>query len=187
MTGLAKVSRNGSTSLPARGAGLVRSRSGTIGLLGLLVVGNLVALAILVAGLVTSSASDLSGGQLLLTGFAIHTSGVIVFGLLYSGSSMAVVRSRLRHAPARVPVDFRFPQDDRPQRWRPVAWDYLYVSLTNSIAFSPTDTMPLSLRAKASMALESAISAVTDIICRGTRRKRARHLTPAAAAPECDR
>ena len=33
-------------------------------------------------------------------------------------------------------------------RWKPQVWDYLYVSLTNSIAFSPTDTMPLSLRAK---------------------------------------
>ena len=149
--------------LAVRGAGLVRSRSGAIGLLGLLVVGNLVALAILVAGLVTSSASDLSGGELLLTGFAIYTSDVIVFGLLYweLDGGGPVARS---DASARVPVDFRFPQDDRPERWRPVAWDYLYVSLTNSIAFSPTDTMPLSLRAKASMALESAISAVTVLL-----------------------
>ena len=44
------------------------------------------------------------------------------------------------------------------------AWDYLYVSLTNSIAFSPTDTMPMTLRAKALMGLESFISAVTILL-----------------------
>jgi hypothetical protein len=43
-------------------------------------------------------------------------------------------------------------------------WDYLYVSLTNSIAFSPTDTMPLSLRAKALMGLESFVSAITVLL-----------------------
>ncbi len=38
------------------------------------------------------------------------------------------------------------------------------MSLTNSIAFSPTDAMPLSLRAKALMGFESAISAVTVLL-----------------------
>ena len=36
--------------------------------------------------------------------------------------------------------------------------------LTNSIAFSPTDTMPLSLRAKAMMGLESGIAAFTVLV-----------------------
>ncbi len=49
-------------------------------------------------------------------------------------------------------------------RWNPQVWDYLYVSLTNSIAFSPTDTMPLSLRAKGLMGLESFVSAVTILL-----------------------
>jgi uncharacterized membrane protein len=149
--------------LASRGLGLVRSRRAALVLLSLLVVGDLVALSILVAGLVTSSTSDLSGGELLLSAFAIYTTDVIVFGLLYWELDGGGPEAR-RDAPARVPVDFRFPQDDRPERWRPVAWDYLYVSLTNSIAFSPTDTMPLSLRAKASMGLESAISAVTVLL-----------------------
>ena len=48
--------------------------------------------------------------------------------------------------------------------WRPQAWDYIYVSLTNSIAFSPTDVMPLPLRAKAMMGLELAFSAVTVLL-----------------------
>ena len=63
-------------------------------------------------------------------------------------------------------ADFRFPQDDDQDTevWKPQVWDYLYVSLTNSIAFSPTDTMPLSLRAKGLMGLESFVSAVTVLL-----------------------
>ena len=45
--------------------------------------------------------------------------------------------------------------------WRPMFLDYLYVSLTNAAAFSPTDTMPLSLTAKSIMGLQSLISLIT--------------------------
>ena len=43
----------------------------------------------------------------------------------------------------------------------PVFLDYLYVSLTNATAFSPTDTMPLTPRAKATMGLQALVSLVT--------------------------
>jgi hypothetical protein len=150
-----------------RGTGLVRTRSAALALLGLLAVGNFAAVLILVAGLVTTNASDLSGGELLLTGFAIWSANVVVFGLWYWELDAGGPASRLR-ASEREVRDFQFPQDDNPQLappdWRPQVWDYLYVSLTNSIAFSPTDTMPLSLRAKASMGFESAISALTVLL-----------------------
>ena len=42
--------------------------------------------------------------------------------------------------------------------WRPHFGDHLYVAFTNVVAFSPTDTMPLTLRVKALMALQSLIS-----------------------------
>jgi hypothetical protein len=45
--------------------------------------------------------------------------------------------------------------------WRAVFVDYLYVSLTNAAAFSPTDTMPLTPRAKALMGLQSLVSLIT--------------------------
>ena len=132
-------------------------------LLGLLAAGNFGALGILVAGLVSTNASELTGGELLLTGFAIYTTNMIVFGLIFweveDGGPVARLREHDRHG-----RDFRFPQDDDSTRWRPQFWDYLYVSLTNSIAFSPTDTMPLSLRAKALMGLESFVAAVTVLL-----------------------
>lgn len=154
-------------SMTLRGRSLVRSRRAALLLLGLLVVANFAALAILVAGLVTTNTSELGGGELLLTAFAIYTTDVVVFGLLFWEMEAGGPVAR-RQASSRTSLDFRFPQDDEPQvpgaGWRPQVWDYLYVSLTNSIAFSPTDTMPLSLRAKAMMGLESAISAVTVLL-----------------------
>ena len=64
--------------------------------------------------------------------------------------------------------DFQFPQDENPQLaregWAPRLWDYFYVSLTNATAFSPTDAMPLTRRAKALMAAESVLSAVTVLL-----------------------
>jgi hypothetical protein len=40
----------------------------------------------------------------------------------------------------------------------------LYVSLTNAIAFSPTDTLPLTRPAKALMAAESTLSGITLLL-----------------------
>jgi hypothetical protein len=150
--------------LAVRGKGLVRSRNAAIVLLVFLALGNFAALVILVAGLVTSSTSDLSGGELLLTGFAIYTTDLVVFGLIFWEVEAGGPLVRLASA-ARDDVEFQFPQDgDRGTVWKPRVWDYLYVSLTNSIAFSPTDTLPLTLRAKALMGLESVIAAVTILL-----------------------
>ena len=88
-----------------------------------------------------------------------------VFGLWFWEVDAAVLRlvCAQRRTPRR---DFRFLHEESnpAEGWRPQVWDYLYVSLTNSIAFSPTDTMPLSLRAKAMMGFESGISAVTVLL-----------------------
>jgi len=151
-----------------KGPGGDRSRRSILGLLGLLVLGNLIALLILVAGLVTTSTTNLGGGELLLTAFVIWTTNVIVFGLWFwevdlGGPVARAMRGHVRNGP-----DFEFPQDDNPDvkrhGWYPQLWDYLYVSLTNAIAFSPTDAMPLTRHAKALMGLESAISVVTVLL-----------------------
>jgi uncharacterized membrane protein len=61
--------------------------------------------------------------------------------------------------------DFLFPQmtssDMAPKDWEPQFLDYLYLAFTNSTAFSPTDTLPLSRWAKFVMLLQSLISLVT--------------------------
>ena len=51
-----------------------------------------------------------------------------------------------------------------PTGWTPTYPDYLYLSFTNSTAFSPTDTMPLRTWAKMAMMGESAISLMTAVL-----------------------
>ncbi|MEO7058612.1 MAG: hypothetical protein ABI083_02745 [Lapillicoccus sp.] len=48
--------------------------------------------------------------------------------------------------------------------WVPVFVDYLYVSLTNSSAFSPTDTMPLTSRLKLLMGTEATAALLISLI-----------------------
>jgi hypothetical protein len=148
------------------GGGLARTRQIALLLLGLLVLGNLVNLAILVAGLVTTNTDELGGGELLLTGFAIWITNVIVFGLWFWELDDGGPVSRSKHP--RSKPDFQFSQDENPSLardgWAPSVSDYLYVSLTNSIAFSPTDAMPLTRNAKTLMALGSLISVVAVLL-----------------------
>jgi uncharacterized membrane protein len=64
--------------------------------------------------------------------------------------------------------DFQWPQIENPQfapeGWRPGFLDYLYVSFTNAVAFSPTDVMPLSPRIKLVMLVEAGASAITILL-----------------------
>jgi uncharacterized membrane protein len=135
-------------------------------LIVLALAGSLTALALLLATLVQRG-DLLHAPQLLVTAFALLLTNVAVFGIalweLDGGGPTARARAGSRVAP-----DLQFPQDENPglarPGWAPHAYDYLYVSLTNSIAFSPTDTMPLTLRAKSLMAVESVVSAVTVLV-----------------------
>jgi uncharacterized membrane protein len=101
--------------------------------------------------------------RLLLTGAAIWLTNVIVFGLWYwefdRGGPLA------RAAGARPFPDFVFPQMTSPElapvEWEPGFVDYLYVSFTNAMAFSPTDVMPMTRWAKLTMLTQSLISVMT--------------------------
>ncbi len=100
---------------------------------------------------------------LLGSGGAIYLTNVIVFGIWYweldRGGPFA------RREGRRPYPDFMFPQMDDPKLakpdWRPEFVDYLYLSFTNVVAFSPTDTMPLARWAKAMMALQAIVSFTT--------------------------
>ena len=58
---------------------------------------------------------------------------------------------------------------------RPVFLDYLYLGLTNAVAFSPTDVMPLAHWAKLTMSLESLTSlTILALVARSRGRRRPR-------------
>jgi hypothetical protein len=128
------------------------------GLLLALVMGavNVLAVTALIGSVVSSH--EHSGGQLLLKGVTVWATNVTAFGLAF----WELGHRRWRKARAR---QFRFPQqEEKGTSWRPTFFDYFYVSFTNSIAFSPTDAMPLTKRAKLLMLTGSAVSAVTILL-----------------------
>src|SRR4051794_35188764 len=86
-----------------------------------------------------------------------------------SSSGLAAARDSVRRNSAHPPPrDFQFPQDENPTlaepHWKPRLLDYIYVSFTNAIAFSPTDVMPLTRRVKMMMLAGSAVSATTLLL-----------------------
>jgi uncharacterized membrane protein len=138
-------------------------RNAGIVLLGLLVVSDAVGVGVLVVALATSSTQSLSAGDLLAHGTVVWLSNIITFGLLFW--LLDEGGPRLRAERGRRDPDFQYPQDaTRGTEWSPRLSDYLYVSLTNAIAVSPTDTMPLTRRAKGLMAVESLISYIVVIL-----------------------
>jgi uncharacterized membrane protein len=104
-----------------------------------------------------------NGGRLLFSGILIWLTNFLIFGLWYWELDRGGPGKRVAGHDA--PPDLLFPQmnDDAifPQHWRPRFIDYLYVSLTNAAAFSPTDTMPLTPWAKSVMGVQSIASLVT--------------------------
>jgi len=98
--------------------------------------------------------------QLLVGAGIVLATNVVTFGLLYWQLDGGGPDGRLRQASASP--DFGFPQTLTdglaPPAWQPRFPDYLYVAFTNIVAFSPTDTMPLTHRVKALMALQSLIA-----------------------------
>lgn len=143
---------------PAKPGRLERAVS--IGLAAVLVITNLASLAMLVRGVFFGS--GLSPIDLLSTGVALWVINVLVFAIVYweldGDGPEARLESRREHP------DLVFPQQQADQEeltasdWRPSFGDYLFVSLTNGTAFSPTDTMPYTRRAKLAMGVQGTLS-----------------------------
>jgi uncharacterized membrane protein len=136
-------------------------RTVSIALAVFVTIANALLLLAVIASLVRGE--ETSGAQLLLKALTVWGTNVIAFGLLYWEFDGGGPDERRRN-PSRLP-DFQFPQLENPELappgWRPGVFDYIYVSFTDSIAFSPTDAMPLTHRIKALMAVQSVASLVT--------------------------
>ncbi|MFP3467079.1 hypothetical protein [Leifsonia sp. SIMBA_070] len=144
----------------------VWSRRAEIALAVLILAANQIAFAETIFRLLNKHGN---GYELLLASLQVWLTNVIAFALVFwvLDRGGPVARSTVPR-PSLELADFRFPQDedhdaiDEVARgssakadWVPSYVDYFYFSLSNSMAFSPTDTMPLRHRAKLLMALES--------------------------------
>ena len=95
---------------------------------------------------------------LLRSAGLLWVSNILVFGLIYwevDGGG-----PRARHMQGHRAADFMFPQQaiNSLDNWIPLFFDYLFVAFTGATAFSPTDTYPLTRRAKVLMMLEGMLS-----------------------------
>jgi hypothetical protein len=152
------------------------SRAVSLALVVVIAVTNMVALVLLLRKL--GSADLPKGGSLLLAALQVWGTNVLVFGLAFweldRGGPVARTTTKREMLNS---ADFRFSQDEnhdtvvevartssRRADWVPTLVDYLYVSLTNSSAFSPTDTMPLRPRTKLLMAVQATAALITSVL-----------------------
>ena len=151
------------------------SRAASIGLAMIVIVTNLVSLGLLISEL---SSKAHSGGNLLVGAMQIWVTNVIGFALLYWELDRGgPVARRVERRDRMLDADWRFSQDENRDTvsevsrtssevsgWVPVFVDFLYLSVTNSSAFSPTDTMPLSSRAKSLMAVQASAALLVSLL-----------------------
>lgn len=129
---------------------------------GLLV--NMVALLLVLAGYSSQKVTALVVDVLLMA-----VTNIMIFSIWYWIIDPPGVEESQRED---VAWDFRFPQRSislpNYEIWVPRYTDYAYVAFTTSFAFSPTDTMPLTRRAKLLMLLQATISLVTVTVIAGS-------------------
>jgi uncharacterized membrane protein len=136
----------------------VRRRTAAIALISIMSAASAASIVLLVHEIVNGR--TINGHELVRAAIHIWCTSVLLFALWFwqldSGGPMERRRRR------GTSPDFLFPQlatpSFAPPNWQPQFLDYLYLSFTNSTAFSPTDTMPLSRWAKMLMLVESAAS-----------------------------
>jgi hypothetical protein len=145
------------------------ARTVVLALVGALVVANAVAAARLVTLVLDDGDVDgvaLSAGRLLVAATLVLVANVVTFALLYWQLDGGGPAGRIAD-PAPFP-DFQFPQTGTQglaaPSWQPRFGDHLYLAFTNLVAFSPTDAMPLTLRAKGLMALQALVSLAVLVV-----------------------
>jgi hypothetical protein len=147
------------TSDPSSPAERRRLRHLALFLVGLLVLASLWATAVLIDDLIEGKGNTNRPADLLASGGLVWLGNNLTFALLYwlMDGGGPIARSRRT-----VPLDFAFTQHMSPELagsgWRPVFLDYLHLGFTNATAFSPTDVMPLTHRAKFAMLVQATIA-----------------------------
>ena len=130
-----------------------------VALVLLFVAGALWSTSLLVYDLIKGTGVANEPARLLASGGVVWLGNNLAFAMLYwlidSGGPVA----RSLDAAA---VDFAFVQHLNPElglsNWRPVFLDYLHLGFTNGTAFSPTDVMPLTHRAKFAMVVQASVA-----------------------------
>jgi hypothetical protein len=151
----ALVTVNPSGVLEAR-----RRHRAAVAIVMLLALSALYGTAVLIKDLILGTGVANEAGDLLAAAVVVWLGNNLAFGLLYW---LMVAGGPIARAQGRGgPTDFAFTQQMSPELvppgWRPVFLDYLHLGFTNATAFSPTDVMPLTLRGKYTMLVQSTVA-----------------------------
>ncbi len=144
------------------------SRPLAIGLTSLLAVANEADLVTLIVRLLQPAGKE-DAPVLLVSAVQVWVVNIIVFALIIWQLDRGGPVTRAQGERSRLPeADFRFPQDEdydtvpevaagssRRSGWTANFIDYLYFSLSNAMAFSPPDAVPLTNRAKILTGIEA--------------------------------
>jgi hypothetical protein len=140
---------------------LLLRRRMTIVLIALVNFANVASVVLLVRFIIDGGHA--TGKELVLAAINIWWTNILVFSLWFWELDRGGPAARAHGE--EEPPDFLFPQMTLPElfpEWaRPGFTDYFYVAFTNAAAFSPTDTMPVTPRAKLLMLVESGLSLLT--------------------------
>jgi hypothetical protein len=113
----------------------------------------------LIRDLINGTGVTTSPTELLASGAMVWLGNNLAFAMLYWLMDSGGPRARSK---GETPRDFAFTQQMSPELappgWRPLFLDYLHLGFTNATAFSPTDVMPLTLRAKYTMLVQSTVA-----------------------------
>ena len=161
-------------------------RGFALGLGMVMAAANTITAGLLVESLVTNPADTAT--QLLVTGVKVLLTNMLAYAVLYwlidgggpvrradgtggerdfqfpqDETDYRPPRGQAESGPPRHQAESGPPQGQAPGRrpWLPHLGDYLYLAYTNAVAFSPTDAMPLSLRVKGLMAVQSVVALST--------------------------
>lgn len=136
-------------------------RRAALGLTVIITLLNFIALYFLIRALLSGHGG--TAQTLLVDAVNIWCTNIIAFSLWFWSIDRGGPASR--GVSSKSQPDLLFPQmsisNPRYQDWSPGFVDYLFVAFTNATAFSPTDTMPLSPRAKLLTMAEAAVSLLT--------------------------
>jgi hypothetical protein len=130
-----------------------------------IIVSAALSLAVLIRDIILGSPQT-TGLELLTSSVVVWTSNVTGFSLLYWQVDGGGPSGRRQAETCRI--DWLFAQaaasERVPSDWRSTFADYLFLAFSTATAFSTTDTLPLTVRAKLLMMLEAMISMITLIV-----------------------
>lgn len=117
-------------------------------------------------GVVTIHPTGNNAFSLLSSAVAIWLLNVLSFSLLYWQIDGRGLNGQITKPSTKR--DWIFPQSESPEQssseWEPSFVDYLFLGYNTATAFSPTDALPVTHRAKLLMLTESTISLLTMVI-----------------------